>query len=164
MIIALFIVLSIAIIFIERRNISIERKRAAEQLLKWKEEELTAMRQQVNTYYLLQFEKWKNEYENKIRKDAVKKSESVTIGKVTEHLIPFFPQFTYNPKDARFVGSPVDLVIFDGLNSNKDIDVIFAEVKTGQSTLNGNERRIRDAIQNKRVRWISLSPEEKDNG
>jgi predicted Holliday junction resolvase-like endonuclease len=38
----------------------------------------------------------------------------VTFGKVTEHFIPDLPDFAYNPKDARFLGSPVDFIVFDG--------------------------------------------------
>ncbi|WP_235280356.1 Holliday junction resolvase-like protein [Thermotoga sp. Mc24] len=40
--------------------------------------------------------------EKRIRKDAIDKSKSVIMGPVTEHLIPFFPEFRYNPKDTRF--------------------------------------------------------------
>src|SRR5574344_2067343 len=50
------------------------------------------------------FRTWKLDEEKKIRKDAIKKSEAVIRGKVTEHLIPYFPDFEYNPKDARFLG------------------------------------------------------------
>jgi predicted Holliday junction resolvase-like endonuclease len=153
---ALLIILCIILLIVGIRTKKIERKRAAEQFLKWKEEELVAIRQQMDTRYMLQFEKWKSEYENKIRKDAVKKSESVTRGKITEHLIPFFPQFKYNPKDARFVGSPIDMIVFDGLNDGKEVEVVFLETKTGKSSLNTNERKVRDAIQNKRVRWENI--------
>ncbi len=50
-----------------------------------------------------------------IREDAVQRSQAVTARKVHEQLIPYLPAFPYNPKDVRFLGSPVDLVVFDGL-------------------------------------------------
>ena len=61
------------------------------------------------------FEEWKQKYEKEIRKDAIKKNKAVIAGRVTEHLIPYLPKFRYNPKDARFIGSPIDLIVFDDL-------------------------------------------------
>ena len=82
----------------------------------WCQEEL-----EKQTAILVQKEmnEWINEKESEIRKDAVKKSMNVTRGKVAEHLMPFFPDFPYNPKDVRFIGSPIDLLVFDGLNDGK---------------------------------------------
>lgn len=99
------------------------------------------------------FETWKKKEEDKIRKDAVEKSTAVIKGKVTEHLVPFFPDFRYNPKDARFIGSPVDLVIFHGLSEGKLEKIIFAEVKTGKSVLNQRERMVKECIENKKVSY-----------
>lgn len=100
-------------------------------------------------------EKWKIEYEVMIRSDAAKKSQSVTIGKITEHLVPYFPGFGFNPKDVRFIGSPIDLIIFDGMNNDDVQEVVFVEVKTGEfASLTKRERQIRDAILARRVRWI----------
>jgi predicted Holliday junction resolvase-like endonuclease len=104
------------------------------------------------------FERWKIEYEGVIRQDAIKKSQAVTIGKVTEHIIPFFGGiFPYNPKEARFIGSPVDLIIFNNMETDLDnISVHFIEVKTAGSTLTPKQRAIKFAILNKRVEWKEL--------
>ena len=78
----------------------------------------------------------------------------MVTGKVTEHLIPFFPDFKYNPKNVRFIGTPVDLVIFDGLSEGKVKSIVFAEVKTGKTAnLSTRERQFRDCVQNKNVVW-----------
>lgn len=106
----------------------------------------------------MQFEQWKAEYETLIRQDAIRKSEVVTLGKVTEHFIPYLPEFTYNPKDARFVGSPIDFLVFDGLTDGDVRSVVFVEIKTGKSALTTRERRIRDAIEARRVEWLELRP------
>lgn len=104
------------------------------------------------------FERWKIEYEGIIRQDAIKKSQAVTIGKVTEHIIPFFGGiFPYNPKEARFIGSPVDLIVFNNMETDLDhISVHFIEVKTSGSTLTPKQRAIKYAILNKRVEWREL--------
>jgi predicted Holliday junction resolvase-like endonuclease len=110
----------------------------------------------IYLYLALRFERWKREFERRIREDAVKKSQAVTLGKVTEHLIPYLPDFAYNPRDVRFLGSPIDLIVFDGLDEGDLGDIVFIEVKTGDSDLNNRERRVREAVQGKRVRWLEL--------
>lgn len=102
------------------------------------------------------FEHWKLEHEAAIREDAISRSQATIIGKVTEHLVPFFSDFPFNPRDARFVGSPIDLLVFDGLNDGFVREIIFAEVKTGDSRLTLRERQIRDAIAAGKVVWREL--------
>lgn len=100
--------------------------------------------------------KWKTENEKEIRKDAIIRSKSVNLGKISEQLVPFASNFNYNPKDARFLGSPTDLIIFDGLDDGDLKKVVFIEVKTGKSKLNKREELVKEAIQNKRVEWLTL--------
>ena len=102
------------------------------------------------------FERWKLESEANIRADAVRRSTSVVIGKVTEHLAPYISDFPYNPKDARFLGTPVDLIIFDGMCEDNLREIVFLEVKSASSTLTTRERRIRDAVIEKRIQWREL--------
>ena len=97
---------------------------------------------------------WKQKEEKKIREDAILRSVAVIKGKVTEHIIPFFPDFKYNPKDARFMGTPVDFVIFDGLNEGKLTKILLVEVKTGKTAnLSNRERMVRNCIENKNVAY-----------
>ncbi len=87
-----------------------------------------------------------------IREDAIKQSEVVIRAKVTEHLMPYFPDFRYNPKDVRFVGSPIDLVVFDGLAEGNLKKVAFIEVKTGKDAdLSVREKDVKKCIDNRAV-------------
>jgi hypothetical protein len=99
---------------------------------------------------------WKMRYTVAVRDDAVQRSLAVTAGKVHEQLIPYLPGFDYNPKDVRFLGSPVDLVVFDGLADGEVRRIIFVEVKTGRATLTQRERSVRDVVQCRRVEWTEL--------
>ena len=102
----------------------------------------------------LDLEKWKRENEKKIRADAIKRHKNVTKGKVSEHLIAFEDDFNYDPSDCRFLGSPIDIVCFDGLSEGEVKEVVFLEIKTGKSAnLSTRERRVRDAIKNGKVSW-----------
>jgi len=52
------------------------------------------------------------------RKDAVETSRSSLKGKISEQMSPLFPEFysKYEPSDARFLGSPIDFVIFRNMS------------------------------------------------
>lgn len=117
-----------------------------------KEESLSLGRREMQ----IELERWKRAIEQQVRLDAIQKSQAVTLGKITEHFIPYLPDFTYNPKDARFIGSPIDFIIFDGLTDGEVKKVVFMEIKTGSASLSSRERRIRDAILRGNVSWEEL--------
>ena len=95
----------------------------------------------------------------KQRKDAVKKSRAVIGGQVAEQLAPYLPEFPCNPGDVCFLGKPVDFIGFTGLTESDELhEVMFIEVKTGQSKLNGHEKQLKDAIQKGRVRYVEYNP------
>ena len=91
-----------------------------------------------------------------MRKNAVQQSRAVTRGQMYEQLVPYLPGFRFNPKDAQFLGRPVDFVIFDGLDEGDLRRIVFAEVKTGGSKLTTRERLVRDAIREGRVEWAEI--------
>src|SRR5690242_12353047 len=95
-------------------------------------------------------------YVRRMRKEAVAQSKAVTRGQIYEQLVPYLPNFEFNPKDAQFLGRPVDFVVFDGLDEGEVRRIVFVEVKTGVSTLTTRERRVRDAVRAGRVEWLEL--------
>lgn len=103
-------------------------------------------------YFLI----WKLRYSAAIREDAVQRSLAVTAGKVHEQLVPYLPEFGFNPKDARFLGSPVDLIVFDGLAAGDVRRIVFLEVKTGGASLTARERQVRDIVEAREVVWAEL--------
>jgi len=105
---------------------------------------------------VLAFLLWKGWYTRRVRKDAIQRSLAVTAGKVYEQLVPYLPNFPFNPKDVRFLGSPVDFVVFDGLSDGEVTRIVFVEVKTGEAVLSTRERRVRDAVVGSRVEWYEL--------
>lgn len=101
----------------------------------------------------VKFQTWKSASEVAIRRDAIAKSQSVRIGKYSEHFAPYLSDFEYDPRDARFIGSPIDFVVFDGLSDDEEVVVVFIEIKTGNSNLSRRQRKVREAVLNGRVLW-----------
>jgi len=103
--------------------------------------------------YRALLEQWKIETEKAFREDALAKSRVVLKGKLAEQLAPIFKIFGYNPSDARFIGDPVDYIIFDGYTTvrerieDKPIKIVLADVKTGDATLTYEQRRIKQGIE-----------------
>lgn len=99
---------------------------------------------------------WKLRYTRAIRQDSVQRARATISGQVHEQLLPLLPGFPFDPKDVRFLGAPVDLVVFDGLNAGALRRIVLVEVKTGGSTLTARERQIRDAVRERRVEWVEM--------
>ena len=86
----------------------------------------------------------------KLRKEAVEKSRAVLTGKFSEQISPYFPDFPYEASESRFIGSPVDFIVFKGMNEKEINEVVFVEVKTGNSKLSKQEKNLKEAIINKK--------------
>jgi predicted Holliday junction resolvase-like endonuclease len=171
------VIFVLALLFVQSRNsaekklliwqqtrLEMIRKELAEtaqrQFESWRKAELdnvrVAMRESVRNELKVIFEQWKLDYEKSIRKDAAAKSQSTLVGKITEHFIPYLPDFSYNPQDARFLGSPIDFIVFDGLSEGALRKIVFIEVKTNAGSLTVRERQIRDVVNAKAVEWIPI--------
>jgi predicted Holliday junction resolvase-like endonuclease len=115
----------------------------------------------IEARYRAELESWKLETAGEIRKDSLNRSRSTLKGKIAEQMAPLLPEFRFNPADARFIGSPVDYIIFDGLTDvadekKQDIRIVFMDIKHGTGSLTRTQRVIRDAVMDKKVNWETL--------
>ena len=97
------------------------------------------------------------------KKRSVNTSRAVLKGKMAEQFAPLFPEFHYLPSDAKFLGDPVDYVIFDGYTDFRDgdgcaedINVILIDIKSGQARLSKGQQAIAQAIAAGRVRFETV--------
>lgn len=96
----------------------------------------------------------------KDRKDAINRSRAVLSGQMLEQVAPFLPNFPCNPADVRFVGKPIDFVAFPGAVDNKPIsEILFIEVKSGNSVLSEREKEIKNAVLKGKVRYVEYRVE-----
>ena len=87
------------------------------------------------------------------RIDANTTQRAVVKGKVSEEIVGLLPGFPYKISNMRFCSAPVDFIIFNDLENENITEVIFLEVKTGQAVLNKRQRQIKQAIDNKNVKF-----------
>ena len=67
---------------------------------------------------------WKDKLPE-IREEAIQRSRSVLAGQFSEQLAPYLPDFPFSPSEARFLGKPIDFLIFQGMDEKKIEEVVF---------------------------------------
>jgi len=87
-------------------------------------------------------------------------SRAVIKGQIAEQFAPFLPNFKYLPSDARFIGNPIDYIIFNGYTDIKDnggnennLELVLMDIKTGKASLTQHQQAIARAIKAGRVRF-----------
>lgn len=103
------------------------------------------------------------------RDAAVERSRNTLKGTISEQISPLLPEFysKYEPSDARFLGSPIDFVIFKNMSKfdkkTKDeenpIEVVLLDVKTGKyAGLSPLQKSIKNAVDEGRVSFDVIKP------
>jgi len=103
--------------------------------------------------YQAKLDRWIQEKEKQIRLDAIKRSRATLGGKFGEQLAPYLPDFAYDPTEVRFIGSPIDFIVFPGLSQDDPREIVLLEVKSRGNKLSKREKRIRELVREKRIRW-----------
>lgn len=97
------------------------------------------------------------------QKKSVNTSRAVLKGKMAEQLAPILPEFPYLPSDAKFLGDPIDYIIFngytdlrDGAGKVEDIEIILVDIKSGGARLTKGQLAIAEAIKQGRIRFETI--------
>jgi predicted Holliday junction resolvase-like endonuclease len=81
---------------------------------------------------------------------SLRRSESTRYGQISEQFLPLVAEYPYDPKQFRFLGSPVDGVQFE---ENK---IVLVEFKSAGSRLSTRQRKIRDLVRDGRVEFQEI--------
>jgi predicted Holliday junction resolvase-like endonuclease len=86
-----------------------------------------------------------------------KKSSETRIGNLSEHLIPFLDGCPYDPRNLKFFGQPIDYISIDF-----DLgEIVFIEVKSGNSKASKRQKTIKNIIKSGRVYYAEMRVNEK---
>ncbi|MFP3950568.1 MAG: Holliday junction resolvase-like protein [Candidatus Bathyarchaeia archaeon] len=120
------------------------------------------LEESIKETFRIRFEEWKSGALSDIveeeRREALDRSRAVLKGRIGEQMAPLMPSFTsrYRPAEARFLGSPIDYIVFHNIGNEEPLSIVFMDVKTGESTLTRRERRIKEAVEDNRVSFSVL--------
>jgi len=108
--------------------------------------------------YALKFNEWKNDNEFEIRRRAIYQSRATIAETITEELSIINNNFAFNPKDIKFVGRFIDLIIFDGSAEESDVSIYFVEI-LNKSHLNKNDYKaqVEKAIKNSNYNFEEIN-------
>ena len=85
-----------------------------------------------------------------------KKQSEVRLGQISEHFAPLLKDFPYDSKNVRFLGSPIDFVVFE-FEQEK---IVFIEFKTGNSKESSRQRIVRKIIESGNVEYKHMTVNE----
>jgi len=91
------------------------------------------------------------------RNRDIRNELSSALGRIAEQLAPFTMarDLGVDPRDLRFLGSPVDYIVFKGLHKGEVEEILFVEVKAGKRRrLTENERAVKRAVESGRIKWV----------
>ena len=150
-------------IYFSRRRDAVDRDALREEIADAYEARAEADRSRVVRAYEAQIRDLKEQHREEVayaRRSSANQSRAVLKGKMAEQVAPLLPGFDYWPADARFLGDPIDYVVFDGYSACKDhrsdgrdLEVVILDIKRGKSVLTREQRRIADAVTAGRVRF-----------
>jgi predicted Holliday junction resolvase-like endonuclease len=127
----------------------------------WKSAELRGaylqLKEEAEREAEIELKRWKEEEESRIREDAAQRSASVKLGRSLEQLIPvkLASEMGLDLEDFRFLGSPVDYLVFGGLSAGKPSEILFVEVKSSpKAPLSDREKLVKHLVDEKRVRFL----------
>ena len=87
-----------------------------------------------------------------------KKSSETRLGQIGEHFAPLLDVFPYDAKDARFLGSPIDFVVFDFEGDQ----IVLVEFKTGESKESKRQKQVREMVEKGNVKYELIRVRGKD--
>lgn len=93
------------------------------------------------------------ERQKKAKTKSEKTATAVGIGKIIEKILPAHKNFTIPASDCRFLGEPIDMIVFDGISQNNINHITFLDVKTGAARLNAHQKLVRDTVNEHKVKW-----------
>ena len=100
----------------------------------------------------------------KARKDSKTRQRSIIKGDQLATLAPLFMGSVNSISEVRYLGGVVDFIGFKGLDKEDEIDIKFIEVKSGKSRLTKDQKRVKEAVDAKRVKWVEVRANLKDMG
>ena len=82
----------------------------------------------------------------KLRGDIANRQRAGIKGKVTEAFAPFLRGFPFKASECKFIGDPIDYLVFEGLDERDIKGIHLVEIKQGESKLSKHQKQIKDIL------------------
>jgi predicted Holliday junction resolvase-like endonuclease len=151
-----FLILAM-IIYLARSNSIIQKE-----IQKQSENRLGLLRNEINEREKSKndtlLSEWQISNEIEIRREAI----SVNGKQITEEIWSetnlLKDNFSFNPRDIKFIGKYIDLVVFDGVADETDVSIYFISiVKTNSNGQYLYKSKVKEAINNLKYNWKEIN-------
>ncbi len=104
------------------------------------------------------------------RRQSVEQSRHTIKGQISEQMAPLLPGFEFSSSDARFIGDPVDYVVFHGYTDLRDgngsadgVEVVILDIKRNMARLTREQQAVMGAIEAGRVSFRIVRVDDQGN-
>jgi len=94
------------------------------------------------------------EEEQELRDRAIERGRRKVPKMICKCLDKNIASFKYNPYDIKALYHPVDFIVFNGLNSKKELDdITFLSRRTSNEMLNRIRKSLKEAVEKEKYDW-----------
>src|ERR1035437_2423718 len=126
-----------------------------ERRLKYTEREYQRNQEQLLD---LKFKEWLGDNEFDIRRTAIHKMNSHILDNISNELSVMKNNFAFNPKDIKFTGRFIELIIFDGAANEEFVNIYFIDIqRQGITTKHTFKNKVANAIKSGNVSFQEIN-------
>jgi len=155
---ALLAVLILSLIIYLARSNAIVQKRIQKQLdnkFNLVKNEIAEQEKNKNEILLAE---WQINNEINIRREALALNGKQITSEIWDETSLLKDSFSFNPRDIKFIGKFIDLVVFDGAEDESEISIYFISiVKANQSSGSAEKKKVKDAITRLKYNWQEIN-------
>lgn len=101
---------------------------------------------------------WQRDNEVNIRRQAITFSGRQITNEIVGETKLLKDNFSYNPRDIKFIGKYIDLIVFDGAADEEEVSIYFLEItKNGNGSTSAYKNKVCTAINNRKFGWKEIS-------
>lgn len=94
------------------------------------------------------------ENEVNIRRQAIAYNAREITSEIAKETNLLNENFSYNPRDIKFIGKYIDLIVFDGAADDEEVSIYFLDmVKTTNAVTSKYKQKVKEAIENRKFNW-----------
>jgi predicted Holliday junction resolvase-like endonuclease len=113
--------------------------------------------QEKNKYDLLLSE-WQTSNEINIRREAIAVNGRQITNEVWDETTLLKDNFSFNPRDIKFVGKFIDLVVFDGATEETEVSIYFISIiKASHPPAYAHKDKVKEAISKLKYNWQEIN-------
>lgn len=155
---AILIILILAlIIYLTKSNKIIQKE--FQRLL---ENKFTSMKEEIANYEKSRSDSflraWQTENEVNIRRQAIASQTRQITSEIAKETKLLNESFSYNPRDIKFIGKYIDLIVFDGAADEEEVSIYFLEItKANNGSTSEYKNKVWSAINKRRFNWKEIN-------